>query len=136
MEIFGPFHVKKVESSNRNMRLEIDFCEHYCVQMRFLVPGTIGKRQLERQHPFLTEVVLIINSCFIQYNARLVENVKKAQEVNALSKKLFVFSQLYIHFSILEIRVVSIAVNDNVHLVCISLKVDAYFSPTIVKCPF
>ena len=62
-----------------------------------------------------------------------MENVNVAQEVNALSKKLFPFSQLYIHLSILEIRVVSIAVNDNVHLVCISLKVDAYFSPTIVN---
>ena len=77
-----------------------------------------------------------MNSFFIQYNAPLVEIVSVAQAVNALSKKFFVFSQLYIHFSILEIRVVSRAVYDNVHLVCISLKVDAYFSSTIVKCPF
>ena len=77
-----------------------------------------------------------MNSCFIQYNAPLVENVNVAQEVNALSKKLFVFSQFSIHFSILEIRNVSKAVHDNVHLVCISLKVDAYFFPTIVNCPF
>ena len=46
-----------------------------------------------RKHPFLTEFVLIMNSCF-QYNAPLVENTNVAQEVNALSKKLFVFSQL------------------------------------------
>ena len=100
--------------------------------MTFLIPGTIEKRQLERRHPIWTKFVLIMNSCFIQYNASLVENFKKAREVNALSTKFFVFSQVYIHFSILEIRVVSIAVNDNVHLVCIGLKVDAYFSPTIV----
>ena len=53
-----------------------------------------------------------------------------------LSKKLFVIGHFKIHFSIFEIRVVSIAVNDNVHLICNSLKVDAYFSPTIVNCPF
>ena len=76
------------------MHLEIGFCEHYCVQMSFLIPGTIGKRYSVGEHPFLTEFVLIMNSCFIQYNAPLVENVNVAQEVNALSKKLFVFSQL------------------------------------------
>ena len=76
-----------------------------------------------------------MNSCFIQYYAPLVENVNVAQEVNALSKKFFVFSQLLVHFSILEIRVVSIAVYDKVHLVCISLKVDAYVPSTIVNCP-
>ena len=76
------------------MHLEIGFCEHYCVQMTFLVPGRTGKRQLGREHPFLTEFVLIMNSCVIQYNAPLVEIVNAAQEVNALSKKLFVFSQL------------------------------------------
>ena len=77
-----------------------------------------------------------MDSCFIQYSAVLRENVIVAQAVNALSKKFFVFCQLYFHFSILEIRVVLIAVYDNLHLVCISLEVDAYFSPTIVNCPF
>ena len=76
------------------MHLEIGFCEHYCVQMTFLIPGTIGKRFLERKHPFLTEFVSILNSCFIQYNGPLVENVNVAQEVNAVSKKLFAFGQL------------------------------------------
>ena len=32
-----------------------------------------------------------MKSCFIQNNAQLVENVNVAQEVNALSKKLFCF---------------------------------------------
>ena len=58
------------------------------------IPDTIGKHYLERENPFLTEFVLIMNSCLIQYNAPLVENINVAQEVNALSKKLFVFSQL------------------------------------------
>ena len=77
-----------------------------------------------------------MNSCFIGNNAPLVEIVNVAHELNALSKNFFVFSQLKIHFSILEIRVVSIAVKDNVHLVRISSQVDAYVSYTIVKCPF
>ena len=67
----------------------------------------------------------MMNSCFIHYNAPLVKNVNRAQEVKALSKKFFVFSQLQLHFRIFEIRVVSIAVYDIVQLVCISLKVDA-----------
>ena len=62
--------------------------------MTFLIPGTIGKRSLEKDQSFLTDFVLIMNRCFIQYNAPLVENVNVAQEVNALSKKLFIFSQL------------------------------------------
>ena len=91
---FGPSHIKKVKNPNRNMHLEIGFCEQFCVQMTFLLPGIIGKRSLEREDPFLTEFVLFMNSCFVQYNAPLVENVNVAQEVNALSKKLFVFNQL------------------------------------------
>ena len=118
------------------MRLEIDFCKHYCAQMTLLIPSRIGNRLFERKHPILTALVLIINSCFIQYNAPLVENVNVAQEANAPRKKLFEFSQLYIHFSIVELRVFSIAIYDNVHFACISLKVDAYFSPTIVNFPF
>ena len=104
--------------------------------MTFFIPGPIGKRYLEIEHPFSAEFVLIMNSCSIQYNALLVENVSVGQEVNALSSKLSVFGQLQLYFSILEIRVVWIAVYDFVQLVCISLKIDAYFSSTIVNCPF
>ena len=57
-------------------------------------PGYKRKTLLEREHPFLTEFVLIMNSCFSQDNAVLKENVNVAQKVNALRKKLFVFSQL------------------------------------------
>ena len=35
-----------------------------------------------------------MDSCFIQGNAPLVENVKVDQVENALNKKFFVFSQL------------------------------------------
>ena len=69
------------------MHLEIDFCEHYCVQMTISVPGTIEKRSLEREHPFFTEFVLTMNSCFNQYNAPLVENINVAQEINSFSQE-------------------------------------------------
>ena len=74
-----------------------------------------------------------MNSCLIQYQAVLQKNVNEAQEVNELSRKFFVLSQIQLHFSVAEIRVVSIAVYDNVHLVSISLKVEAYFSPTFIN---
>ena len=56
-------------------------------------PG-YNRKTLIRERPFATEFESIMNSCFIQYNASLVENVNVAQELNALSKKLFVFSEL------------------------------------------
>ena len=96
-------------------------------------PGYNRKTLIRKKTSIL---VLIMNSCFIQYNAPLLENVNEAHEVKAISKELFVFSQLQINFSILEIRVVPIAVYDRVHLVYISLKVDAYLSSTVIKCPF
>ena len=84
---FGPSHVKNVKNPNRNMHLEVNFCEDYCVQMKFSVPGKIGKCSWGKEHPFLTEFVLIMNSFFIQYNAPLVEYVNVAQEVNSLGQK-------------------------------------------------
>ena len=50
-----------------------------------------------------------MNSCFIKYDAPFEENVIVAEEVIALSKKL-------LHFRVLEIRFVSIAVYDDVPL--------------------
>ena len=32
------------QQPNRNMHLEIGFCEHFCVQVTILFPGTTGKR--------------------------------------------------------------------------------------------
>ena len=60
------------------MHLEIGFFEHFCVQLAIFLPGTIGKVSLEREHTFL-QFVLIMNSCFIQYNAPLVQHVNVAQ---------------------------------------------------------
>ena len=74
------------------MHLEIDFCEHYCVQTTTIsIPGTIEKSSLEREHPFLTEFVSIMNSFFIQYNAPLVEYVNVAQEIDSFCQMGLVF---------------------------------------------
>ena len=48
----------------------------------------------EGDRPFATELESIMNSCFIQYQAALQEIVNVAQEVNALSKKFLVLSQI------------------------------------------
>ena len=46
-------------------------------------PGYNRKMLKEKEHPFLPEFLLIMNSCFIQYNAPLVEYVNVAQEINS-----------------------------------------------------
>ena len=38
------------------MHLEKTLCEHFCFQMTILIPGTIGKCSVEREHPFLAEI--------------------------------------------------------------------------------
>ena len=85
------------------MHLELDFCEHYCVQMTLSIPGTIEKCSLEREHPFLTEFVLIMNSFFIQYNPPLVEYINAAQEINSFCQKRLVFRQFQNNFIIFEV---------------------------------
>ena len=69
------------------MHLEINFCEHYGVQMKFLHQGAIGNCSRGKEHPFLMEFVLIMNSCFIHYNAPVVEYVNKAPEKNSFGQK-------------------------------------------------
>ena len=46
-------------------------------------PGYSLKMLLRKKHPFLTEFVSIMNSCFIQYIAPLVEYVNAAEERNS-----------------------------------------------------
>ena len=100
------------------MHLEIGFCEHYCVQMTLSIPGTIEKCSLEREHQFLTEFVLNINSCFIQHNVLLVEYINAAQKINSFCQERLVFWQFQNNF---------IFLNDKIQLVCISLEVHTYF---------
>ena len=63
---FWSISLREGLESQQKHALEKGFCEHYCVQMTFQIPGTFEKRSLEKEHPFLTEFVSIRNSCFIQ----------------------------------------------------------------------
>ena len=90
------------------MHLEIGFCEYYFVQMTFLHPGIIGRSSWGKEHPFLTEFVLFMNSCFIRYNAPLVVFVNLAQEINLFRQKWLVFCHFQIKFTIFEVQTVSV----------------------------
>ena len=58
-------------------------------------PGYNQKVFMRRKkHAILTEFVLVMNSCFIQYKAVPKENFNVAQDVNAISRMLFVFSEI------------------------------------------
>ena len=70
---FQSISLKKSQNPNRKMHLETSLCKHSFVQMIILIPGTIGKGSVERKHTSLTEFLLIMNDCFIQYKAQLVE---------------------------------------------------------------
>ena len=102
--------------------LRIGFCEHYCAQITFFIPGTIGKCSLEREHPLLTEFVLSMNSFFVRYNPPLVEYVNVAHWINSFCEKWRVFCQFQINFIIFEVLTVSVTLHDNIQLVCISLQ--------------
>ena len=105
------------------MHLEIGFCENFCVQVTFLIPGTIKKCSWGKEHPFLTEFVLIMTSFFIQYNAPLVEYVNVVHEINSFCQKWLIFCQFQINFIIFELKIVSLTVHDNFQPVCISLEI-------------
>ena len=93
METFNPSLVQKLYRSKCNTHSKINFCEQYCVEIVIVYSSSIGKRLQDGERPFAAKFESIMNSCFVKYNAGLKENVNVAQEVNALSKKLFVFSQ-------------------------------------------
>ena len=82
------------------------------------------------------EFVLIMNSCFIQYNAPLVEYVNVTQEVNSFYQKWLVFCHFKINFIIFGVYTIPVTVHDNIQLVCISLEVYPFFSPTVIFYPF
>ena len=96
-------------------------------QLKLLIPGTIGKCSRGKEHPFSTEFVLIMNSCFIQYNAPLVEYVDVAQQVNLFCQKWIIFCHFKINFIIFEVYTTSVTVHDNFQLDCISLEVYPFF---------
>ena len=79
---------------------------------------------------------LIMNSCSIQKNAALKENVNVTQKIHSFRQKFFAFSQFQLHFRVFDVWIVSVTVNYKIQLVHISLETYAYFSPTFVYCPF
>ena len=93
METFGPSLVEKLYRSKCNAHSKKN-CEWCCVQKVNLDSSSIGKCLQERERPFSTEFESVMNSCFIQYNAAHEENRNVAQEVNALSERIFVSSQV------------------------------------------
>ena len=62
------------------MHLEKDLCEHYCAQMTIKLRSSIGKWSIEKEHPFLTRIVSIMNSWSIQYNELFQKYANVAQK--------------------------------------------------------
>ena len=71
--------------------------------MTILIPGTIEKRSWGKQHPFLSEFALIMDSSSIQYNALLLEYVNVAQEIKSFFRKWRVICHFQINFSVSEV---------------------------------
>ena len=63
-----------------------------------------------------------MNSCFIQYNAPLVTNVKEAQETKLFCEEQLVFCQLQINLKIFDVQIVSVLIHDNFEIDCISVE--------------
>ena len=83
---FWSISQKRLETRGKQA-LRNKFLRTILCPMTILIPGTIGKGSVEREHPFLTEFVLNMNSCFIQYNGSLVENVNVAQKINSFCQE-------------------------------------------------
>ena len=70
----------------------------------------------------MTKVVLIMNSCFIMYNAPLVEDANVVQLTSSFCEEQLVLCQLQIDLIIFEVQIVLVTVQDNIEIVRISLK--------------
>ena len=91
---------------------------------------------MKKKTSILDRVCLIMNSCFIQYNAPLVEYVNLAQEIDSFCQNWLVLCQFRINFIIFEVYFVSVTVHDKIQLVFIRLDFHTYFSLTFLFCPF
>ena len=78
-KIFWSVSGKKCLESQQKKEPRIDFGDHYFVQITILIPDTTGKSSLERYHPLLTEFLILMNSCFVQYNEQLEKLVNVLQ---------------------------------------------------------
>ena len=105
---------------NSKRRLEIDFLEYNCGKTQFLFWGKVGKCSQKKYHPCLMKSTLNMNSCLIHYNAPLEEHVNVTQWIYSFGKKLFIFRQFQLNFSVCDVCIVSVTVNYNIQLVHIS----------------
>ena len=78
------------------------------------------------------KITLVINSCFIQYNAPLKETVIVTQKIYSFRQEFYVFSHFQLQFSVSDVCIVSVTLNYNIQLFHISLETYAYVSATIV----
>ena len=62
----------------------------------------------------MTKFDLIMIICFIQFNESLEKYVNAAQNVYSLTMKFLIFCQFYFHLRIAQIKIVTVAVHDNI----------------------
>ena len=79
--------------------------------------------RLQRQSPFWTEFVLLMNSSFIQYNAALEQYVNVPQKISSFCQMNLVFCHYQLSFNISEVQKVSATLHDIIGIVGISLEV-------------
>ena len=113
--------LKRSLSSQQRHAHRKKFCMHYCDQMIFLVPNSIGKRSLEREHPVLTKFVSCMNSFFFQFSAPLRKFVNLTQKTYLFCQECLVFCQSETDF-IIWVLFVSVTVGENFQIYVSVLK--------------
>ena len=76
--------------------LRTPLCSNYIFN-----PGFNRKMHMRKKHPFLSEFVLSMNSCFNHYNAPLVEYVNLVQKINLFCQNDW-YSVSFDHFHYLR----------------------------------
>ena len=127
---------EEVLVSQKRLELRKKIFGHFCVQMTVSILGTIGKCSFEKEQPFLTFFVLVMENCFIEYYAPLEKNTTAAEYINSVLQEWLVFFLLEINLNIFEVYTLPVTLHDDIQLVCISPEVYTYFSLTRIYCPF
>ena len=74
---------KQILESQQKLALRNRFLRTLLCSDDIFNPGYNRIMPRGKEHPFLKELVLNLNSCLIQYNAPLVEYVNVVQEINS-----------------------------------------------------
>ena len=93
--------------------------------MAHLVSTSIGKVSGEKEQPVFSKFVPNINSYFTQYNALFQKYQSYLINTLALTKASG-FLSVYDQFSVLEVKVVSLTIQEIVHTVHVSKGFKAY----------